>query len=142
MKSAARVSAWVAFVALLCFAPAAFGSVNTASATSVANVHTFVPVAFLAFGPGGNNNNGNGGNNGNGSTCGQGGGNNGGGGWWGGGWWGDWFSGSNNNGNGGNCNSVPEGGNVLLYLSLAGMFCAGAMFVKSRRQTGRTEINS
>jgi hypothetical protein len=140
MKSIARVSAWVAVVALLCFAPAAFGSVNTASATSVANVHSFVPAAFLAFGP-------NGGNNGNGgqSTCGQGGGNNGGGGWGGGGWFDGFFGGggnNGNNGNGGNCNSVPEGGNALLYLSLAGMFCAGAMFMKSRRQAVRTEINS
>jgi hypothetical protein len=137
MKSIAKISAWVAVAALLCFAPAAFGSVNPASATSVANIHSFVP-AFLAFGPnGGGNNGGNGGQ----GTCGQGG-NNGGGGWWGGGWWGGGWGGGGNNGNGGNCNPVPEGGNTLLYLSLAGMFCAGAIFVKSRRQTARTEVNS
>jgi hypothetical protein len=131
-KSAARFSAWAVFGALLCFAPCALGQgvVNKAATGAGSNIFQNMPTAsFLTFmiapvadhkgsdwGGGGSNgcsNQGGGQNNNFGRDNGG----------WGGG-------GSNG---GGGCTAVPEGGTPLMYLSIAGLCCLGAMALRSRR---------
>jgi hypothetical protein len=132
MRSVARVSAWVAFAAILCYAPCALGQGTVGKRMPSAGVSrlSHAPASFLVLsvvppiidGHGGNfGNNGNGGN-----SCGNQGGPIG---WENGGWngWG--------NGGGGGCStSVPEGGSTWMYLFLAGFCCAGALFFRSQRQ--------
>jgi hypothetical protein len=131
MKSVARYSAYVVFVALLCFAPCAFGqgTVNAKATSAGTSVLNYTPSFFaFTFAPGGrggdHSRGGNGGGNGNGNGCSNQG--SGGGGWWGG-------NGGGNNGGGG-CVAVPEGGTTLMYLLLAGLACFGAVALRSRRQ--------
>ncbi|MGA2921681.1 MAG: hypothetical protein ABSE28_11285 [Candidatus Sulfotelmatobacter sp.] len=133
MKSRARFSVLVVFLALLCFAPCAVGQNVTVAGSSVLN---HAPFAFLtsAFGPGGpgsflggNQNNG---------LCGSQGGN--------GGW--GWFFGSGDNKNK-SCGptptaAVPEGGTSLMYLALAGLCCFGAMAYRMRRHESVSQTNS
>src|ERR1039458_6227562 len=143
MKSAARFSAWAALAALLCFAPCALGQgTGNTKGTQVGNSGlNYAASSFLTFtltagghhkdgdGWGGGGGNGGGGNGGGGNGGGNGCGNQGGGGGWGGGGWG---GGGGGNGGGG-CTPVPEGGNALMYLSLAGICCFGAMIFRLRR---------
>jgi hypothetical protein len=120
MKLTAKFSAWIISAALLAFVPSAFGQ----TAFSHLNSATLV---FQGWGGQG----GQGGNGGGGNGC-QGGGNGGGGNGWGGqgsGWGG---GGQGGNGSGG-CNDVPEGGNALTYLALAGACCVGASAIRLRR---------
>jgi hypothetical protein len=138
MKSAARFSAWIAFAALLCFAPSAFGRANVSiqGKNSGISILSSVPTGFLAFtlGPAGNhgiggnrggNNGNNGGNGGSQNGCGG--------------------QGSNDRAWGGNsgggCTAVPEGGTALMYLLLAGLCCAGAMVLRSQRNPAMPGTN-
>jgi len=111
MKSASLSSAWLALAALLCFAPCAFGQ-NTViiKTTGVgSNVTNYSPSAFLTFAVGHENN----------QRPVKFGGDKGGG-----------------NGSGGGANSgypVPEGGTALMYLSLAGLCCLGAVVFRIQR---------
>lgn len=137
MKSVARVSAWVAFAAVLCYAPCALGQGTVGKRIPSAGVSLLnhVPASFLVLivppiidGHGGNF--GNGGNNGNGGSCG----NQGGApiGWVNGGW----------NGGGGGCStSVPEGGSTWMYLLMAGFCCAGALLSRSKPQDAPVSAN-
>ena len=134
MKSITRLSVWVAFAALLCFAPSAFGqgTVNTKGTGAGYNLLNNAPSGFLAytFGFGGDPRGGDhhGGNGGGGNGCSnQGSYDNG----WGGG---------GNNGSGG-CTSVPEGGTTLMYGLLAGLCCLGAIAFRFRRQAALSETN-
>jgi hypothetical protein len=115
MKSIARLSVWVLLMGSLCFAPSA--------------------LAQSSGGHHGSHSNDNGGSCGN---QGGGGGGWGGGGWGGGGWDGGGWGGG---GNGGGCTPVPEGGTTLMYLSIAGLCCCGALVVRSRKQTGVSEAS-
>jgi hypothetical protein len=157
VKSMYRLSGLVAFAALLCFLPSAFGqspaSRNATSAThSVLNYQSPSLLAFaLTSGKDLYNNNGKGnqGNNGGYGNGGNGGYGNGGNGGYGNG-------GNGNGGNGGgSCGfgkicapapptptpRVPEGGTALMYLLLAGLCCLGAMVLRSRRQASTPETN-
>ncbi len=140
MKSVARFSASVAFAALLCFAPFAFGQDTLNLRTDAGNgVLNYAPSAFLTFAvghgvhqrPGNFGNGGNGGGN-------NGWGNGGNGGGWGNGG-GGWGNGGNGGGNGGGGTQVPEGGTTLMYLSLAGLCCFGAVVFRARRQSSVPE---
>jgi hypothetical protein len=129
MKSAARFSAWAALAALLCFAPCALGQgTGNTKGTQVGNSGlNYAASSFLTFTltAGGHHKDGDGwggGNGGGGNGGGNGGGGNGCGNQGGGGGWG-----------GGGCTPVPEGGNALMYLSLAGICCFGAMIFRLRR---------
>jgi hypothetical protein len=131
MKSEARFSAWVVLGVLLCFAPYALGQgvVNKAATGAGNGVFHYVSGSFFAtaFAPAGNHKGSGWGGGGSGcSNEGRGqnsnlGRDNGG---WGGG-----------NGGGG-CTAVPEGGTALMYLSIAGLCCLGAMALRSRRVHG------
>jgi hypothetical protein len=142
MKSAARFSSWIALIALLCFASCAFGQGRVSDTVTNAGNHALnAPASFLTFTPdrGGRD----GDHWGGGKGCGNQGG---GGGEWGGGSWdaeerddGGWGGGGGNRGGG--CTSVPEGGTALMYLSLAGLSCMGAMALRSRRRASVGETN-
>ncbi len=55
------------------------------------------------------------------------------------GWgWGGWGGGGGNGGGG--CSTVPEGGTTLMYVLLAGVGCAGALALRSRRKAAVHEI--
>jgi hypothetical protein len=130
MKPVARFSVWVLFAGILCFAPSAFSQGPDRHAAVAGNgVLNLAPSSFLAFtlGPGGRSDDHDGGN-----GCG-----NQGGGGWGGGWDGDGWGGGGNGGGG--CSSVPEGGTALMYLSVAGLCCLGALALRSRKQAGVSE---
>jgi hypothetical protein len=121
MKSLSRFSAWVVFAALLGLAPFALGQSSASHQGAVGNsVLNYAPTSFLAltFGPRGEHK---GGGNGGGCNNQNAGRND----WWGGG-----------GGNGGGCQTVPEGGTTLMYLSLAGLCCFGAIVFRSRRRSG------
>ena len=139
MKSVARFSAWIAFAALLCFAPSAFGQ-GTANlkVSAGGGVLNYAPPSFLTFtfGPGGDHRSGDPAYGGN-SGCGNQGG---GGGGWGGGGWDDWGWGGGGNGGGG-CTPVPEGGTSLMYIFFASSCCFGAMLLRSRRQSHVPKAN-
>ncbi len=127
MKFVAKLSAWVVFAALVCFAPGAFGQGvqrNAASGTA-SNVRYFTPASLLAFtfGPGGGHNSG-------GNGCSQGG---------NGGWDDRGRGGRGNNGDG--CTQVPEGGTATMYLLLAGFCCLGGLILRSRLQAGARKTN-
>lgn len=140
MKSVARVSAWMAFAAVLSCAPCALGQGTVLKSMSHAGVNLLnhTPASFLVFSiapPGiygsGNNNHGNNGSGGNGCSN-QGSPK----GWNGGDWNGGW------NGGGGGCaTSVPEGGSTWIYLLLAGFCCAGGLFLRSQRQNVAASAN-
>ena len=140
MKSEYRLSGFVAFAALLCFLPSAFGQSPanrraTGATPSALNLQAPNLLAFaLTSGEDLYNNNGKG-NQGNNGGYGNGGYGNG---------------GNGGNGNGGNgpvcsygekCAHVPEGGTPLMYLLLAGLASLGAMFLRSRRQASTPETN-
>jgi hypothetical protein len=119
MKSLSRFSAWVVFAVLLGLAPFALGQGSASHKSAVGNsVLSNASTAFLAltFGPTGDHKGG-----GNGGGCNQNTGRND---WWGGG-----------GGNGGGCQTVPEGGTTLMYLSVAGLCCFGAIIFRSRRRS-------
>ena len=133
MKSITSFPAWVAFAALLCFAPSAFGQ-GTSNIKATGSGYTFLnaaPSSFLAFtlGPRAPRSGNQGANNGCGNQ-----------GWADRGWDGWAWGGGGNNGGGG-CSSVPEGGTALLYVLLAGLCCAGAIVVRSRRKASLSETN-
>ena len=111
MKSITRLSVWVAFAALLCFAPSAFGqgTVNTKGTGAGYNLLNNAPSGFLAytFGFGGDPRGG---------------------------------DHHGNNGSGG-CTSVPEGGTTLMYGLLAGLCCLGAIAFRFRRQAALSKTN-
>jgi hypothetical protein len=141
VKSVAGFSAWIIVGALLSFAPVAFGQ-NAASTAALPAATAFntSPALLLFQGWGGNGGGGNGGggwggNGGGGNGGGNGCGGNGG----GGGWGGQGGNGWGGNGGGGGCNSVPEGGQPLTYLSLAALCCAGAVSFRLRRQAAVSE---
>jgi hypothetical protein len=139
------LSGLVAFAALLCFLPSAFGQsrANVQPTSAVHSVLNYAPSSLLAFaltsgsnyyndGKGGKGNNGGYGNGGNGGY-GNGG-----------------YGNGGNGGNGGGCSytqvngkcaAVPEGGTALMYLLLAGLSCLGAMILRSRRQASIPETN-
>jgi hypothetical protein len=137
MKSATKFSAWVIFAALLCFAPCALaeGVVNVKTnrvGNDVLNHSQTVPLNVRGIedqrgqlGIPKLNSDAGWGNRGGGWGWGWGGGGNG----WGGNGWG-----GNGNGNGGGGTPVPEGGTTLMYLSLAGLSCFGAVMFRARRQ--------
>ncbi|MFZ0817916.1 MAG: hypothetical protein WAM78_20495 [Candidatus Sulfotelmatobacter sp.] len=52
---------------------------------------------------------------------------------------GGWGWGGGGNGGGG-CTTVPEGGTTLMYVLLAGVGCAGALALRSRRKAATQEI--
>jgi hypothetical protein len=146
MKSVARFSAWIGLAAILSCAPLAFGqSAVNANASHRGNIvlsYSPATVVVAAFEPHadhidrGHGRNGSHGDDwgggGNGDGCGNQGGNGNGG--WGNGGWG-WGGGS-----GGGC-PVPEGGNALTYLLLAGLCCAGAVAFRLRRPVPVQETN-
>lgn len=139
MKSLVRFSAWIGFAALLCFAPCAFGqgAVNVRVARAGNSVLNYAPASLLAFTLGQRGDHRGGDKDGNG--CGnQGGG--------GGGWDGEGRDDGRGDGGGGNggdgCTPVPEGGTALMYLSLAGLCCLGAMVLRSRRQASVRETHN
>lgn len=136
MKLTSRISAWVTFAAVLCFAPWALGQGTLPNAAGAgSHVLGYAPSSFfvLTFGPGGGGGKGGGGWNGGGGGNGCGG--NGDGGWGGQGW------GGGGNGGGGGCQQVPEGGSTSQYLLLAGLCCLGGMLVRFRRQAGEHANN-
>jgi hypothetical protein len=124
MKSMARITT-VAFAAVLGFASCAFAQ-DTVNARMNIGSPALLTLT-LGFDNHGGHNNYNGGSNG----CGNQG---------GGGWGGDWGWGGGSN-NGGNCQSVPEGGTTLTYLSLAGLCCLGALVFRSRRSASLSATN-
>jgi hypothetical protein len=138
VKSEYKVSGLVAFAAVLCFLPSAFGQspVNSKATGATHSVLSYQPPSFLAFaltsgkdlynngGKGGKGNNGGYGNGGNG---GYGNGGNGGG------------ACGYTDAKGGKCAAVPEGGTPLMYLLLAGLSCVGAMVL--RWQASMPETN-
>jgi len=139
MRSVARVSAWMAFAAVLYCAPCAFGQGTIGKRMPSAGVSLLnhAPASFLVLivppvvdGHGGNF--------GNGGSCGnQGGGPTG---WVNGGWNGG--GGGSGNGGGGGCStSVPEGGSTWMYLLMAGFCCAGALLFGSKRQDASASAN-
>jgi hypothetical protein len=141
MKS--KFWAGVALLALLSFAPFAFGRSTSGSKALHVSSPVGVPANLLAafFGPRGGNNNSNSNGHttsnwsGGGSGCGQGGN----GGWGGGGGNGCCGGGGNGGGNGGwggggGGGCVPEGGNSLEYLALGALACVGAIVYRTRRQ--------
>jgi hypothetical protein len=144
MKSVARVSAWMAFAALLCCAPCALGQGTVGKSVPNAGFSLLnqAPASFLvlAIVPpyiDGHGSNYGGNNGGGGGSCG----NPGGGptGWQNGGWNG-WGNGGN--GGGGGCStSVPEGGSTWMYLLMAGFCCAGALLFGSKRQDASASAN-
>jgi|SRR5580704_4980488 hypothetical protein len=149
MKSVARFSVWVAFAAVLGFAACAFGqgpvgdkgvsagdSVVNRSLNSVLNS---APSSFLVspFGGSGHQGGGNGGGGNGGGGNGNGGNGNGG----GGNGNGCGSQGGGRGGRNGGCVTVPEGGTTLMYLLFAGLCCAGAMALRSRRQVRVRETN-
>jgi len=140
VKSITRFWASVAFAALLCFVPRAFGQgpVDGRVTRPGNNVLRYAPASFLAFnfGPGGKGNGGGWGGGGGGNGGGGGGGKCGGGGDKG---WDGWNGGGGKGGGG--CNQVPEGGAAITYVSLAGLCCLGAIFLRFRRQPGVSAIN-
>jgi hypothetical protein len=111
----ARFSAWVVFAGLLCFAPCALGQGSISSeVASVGNSVLNAAPSLLIFGPQSNQHN----NGCNSQERGPRG----------------WES--------SNCKSVPEGGTTFMYLSLAGLFCMGAMALGSRRRALRAKQTS
>lgn len=136
MKSATRFSACVVFAALLCFAPCALaeGAVNVKAkgvGNDMLNHSQSVPLTVRGIDDqrgqlGANNLKSNAGW-GNGDGWGWGGG-----GWGGNGWGGNGWGG---NGSGGGGTPVPEGGTTLMYLSLAGLSCFGAVIFRAHRQS-------
>ena len=128
MKLITRFSVGVAFAALLCFAPSAFGQspVNIRATGAGYSFLSSTPSGFLAFtlSLGGNQG-------GSSSGCSNEGRNDRG--------WDGWGGGGNNGGGG--CTSVPEGGTALMYVLLAGLCCLGAMVFRSRRQASLGETN-
>jgi hypothetical protein len=124
MKCVAGLSAWLAFAAVLCFAPSALGQ-SPLMRVPVAGfaVSSNATAGFLALtlGPAGR-----GGNNQNpGNGCSNQGGPKG------------WDSRSSSAGAdwGAGCStSVPEGGSALMYLILAALCCVGALRLRSPRQ--------
>jgi hypothetical protein len=126
MKSA-RFSAGIVFAALLCFAPYALGQGRIEvkrSSASISSTGGHGEVLRYDFEVARRNDDGRGNQGGDGWGGGWGGGGNGGGGGWG--------NGGGGNGGGGGV-PVPEGGTDLVYLSLAGLCCAGAMAFRARR---------
>ena len=124
MKTTTRVSAWVVFAALVCFAPCAIGQSTVKVKTVAGNtILNNAPSALLTFalGPGD-------GQHGD-PWCNQGGG--------GGSWGWDRSSGDKKCGS----TAVPEGGTSLMYTSLAGLCCFGAMVYRLRRQPRVGESN-
>jgi hypothetical protein len=145
MKSVARVSAWMAFAALLCCAPCALGQGTVGKSVPNAgfSLLNHAPASFLvlAIVPpyiDGHGSNYGGNNGGGGGSCG----NPGGGptGWQNGGWNG-WGNGGGNGGGGGCSTSVPEGGSTWMYLLMAGFCCAGALLFGSKRQDASASAN-
>jgi hypothetical protein len=147
VKSMYRLSGLIAFAALLCFLPCAFGqspaSRNATSAThSVLNYQSPNLLAFaLTSGKDLYNNNGKG-NQGNNGGYGNGG--------YGNGGYGNGGNGGGSCGFGKICAPappptptphVPEGGTPLMYLLLAGLCCLGAMVLRSRRRASTPETN-
>jgi hypothetical protein len=104
MKSAIRYSGWLGLLALM-LTPCAFAH-NTSAKAANGSVHS------------------------NGSDK-QGDDWGGGGGGWGGGG-GGWGGGGGGWGGGGGGTAVPEGGSPLVYLSVAGLCCAGALAARRR----------
>ncbi len=111
MKPLCRVSVLVSFAVFLCFLPSAFGQ-RTGNLKVTGSGHTvrnFEPSNFLAFA----------------LTSGE-----------------DFFKDkkdkkcdASNGGWDNNCpKAVPEGGNSLMYLLVAGLCCLGGMVLRSRRQ--------
>jgi hypothetical protein len=135
MTWVARFSTGVFLTGILCFAPHVFGQSTLHSAGVVPGygVVNYTSASFLAFAFGphadrATRNDHDGGGNG----CG----NQGGGG--GNGWGWERRSAWDDGGNGG-CTSVPEGGTTLMFLSIAGLCCLGALIFRSRRQDGVSE---
>ena len=123
MKSTAKFSALVVMAAMFGFATCAFGQASPVKAgSSLSLVAFFAPPAHHYGRPGWGGGGGGNGGGGNGGGCQQGG---------NGGWGNDGWGGGG--GNGGNC--VPEGGNSVTYLSLAGLLCAAAVGFRLRRRT-------
>jgi hypothetical protein len=124
MKSTTRVSAWVVFAALVCFAPCAIGQSTVKVKTVAGNtILNNAPSALLTFALGpGDSQHGD-------PWCGQGG---------GGGSWG-WDRRGGDKKCGGT--AVPEGGTSLMYASLAGLCCLGAMVYRLRRHARASETN-
>jgi hypothetical protein len=120
-----RLSSWFALAAVLCCAPIAFGE----GTPKASNNHPS-PVVLISGTQLQNDRIelGHGGVKGNDNGWGDGGW--GGGGWGGGGWGG---GGNGGGGNGGGGVPVPEGGTNLMYLSLAGLSCVGAIVFRARR---------
>jgi hypothetical protein len=122
MKSTVKFSALLAIAAMFIFATAAFGQTTTVNlGSSLGLMAFFAPPAHHYSRPGWGGGGGGNGGGGNGGGCQQGG---------NGGWGNDGWGGG---GNGGNC--VPEGGNSLAYLSLAGLCFASAAAFRLRRRT-------
>jgi len=129
MKTTTRVSAWVVFAALVCFAPCAIGQSTVKVNMTVAGntILNNAPSAFLTFGPGpGDLLGGDHGNSNKGCNAGDGG-------------WGWDRRGGDKKGCGGT--AVPEGGTSLMYVSLAGLCCLAAMVYRLRRQARVGESN-
>jgi hypothetical protein len=145
VKSKYRLSGLVAFAALLCFLPSAFGQ-SPANSKATGPTHRIVNyqmpnlLAFaLTSGKDLYDNKGNKGNNGGNGNGGYGNGGNGG--------YGNGGNGGGSCGYGKICTPpspnahIPEGGAPLMYLLLAGLACLGAMFLRSRRQASISQIN-
>jgi len=125
VKPLFRVSSLVSFAAFLCFLPCAFGQ-STANPRLTSAGHAVLkiePSNFLAFAFTRGDQFFNNGNNGKGGGCGG------------------------RNGSGGKCDAVlpparlPEGGNSLMYLLLAGLACFGGMVLRSRQQVSMRQLN-
>jgi hypothetical protein len=129
MKSAARFSGWVVLATLLAFAPCALGQgPNRDNGLAIGNsILTAAPASFLAFSMAPNGHRGAVKDNGGG--CSSSGGDRG------------WGHADRDSQNGGGCLTVPEGGTTFMYLLLAGLFCFGAIALRSRRQAGVSESN-
>jgi hypothetical protein len=119
----ARFSAWVVLAGLLCFAPSAFGqgSVSTAKVAGNSVLNYAVP-GFLTFSPVGRVDPGHR----DGIGCSN----------------QDEGRDSRGWGESSACKSVPEGGTTFMYLSLAGLFCLGAMVLGSRGRGLRAKQTS
>ncbi|MGA9444957.1 MAG: hypothetical protein WBV26_00840 [Candidatus Sulfotelmatobacter sp.] len=130
MKSTTRVSAWVVFAALVCFAPYAIGQSTVKVNMTVAgnSVLNNAPSALLTFAPGpGDLLDGDHGKKG----CSGG----------DGGWGWDRSSGDKSGDKKCGGTAVPEGGTSLMYVSLAGLCCLGAMVYRLRRHARASETN-
>ena len=113
MKSLTKLSAWIILAGIFCLAPCAIAQ----------GQNRLQPIQRNSEQGGGGCSN------------------QGGGGGWGGGGWGWGWDGWGNGGNNGGCTAVPEGGTTLMYLSIAGLCCFGAVVARSRRQIAAAEGN-